>query len=157
MNNGTQEIANLSNFTSIIGDNLAMGQTTGSKKKGANETVRKDDSSKDKNSVEMTKIQILLKESQESDDESDQKIGFVEIPTSELSGDSLSIVSPKLIVSGISQRHYWKAKRINNFALWYFIHFTFLFTFPFHFNWDFFHTIIVMLNLTVNRYNKIIK
>jgi hypothetical protein len=68
MNNGIQEIANQSNFTSIIGDMLAMGQTTGSKKKGANETFRKDDSSKDKNSVEMTKIQILLKESQESDD-----------------------------------------------------------------------------------------
>lgn len=68
MNNGIQEIANQSNFTSVIGDMLAMGQTTCSKKKGANETFRKDDSSKDKNSVEMTKIQILLKESQESDD-----------------------------------------------------------------------------------------
>jgi hypothetical protein len=106
MSNGTQEIANLSNFASIIGEIPTIGLTSGSKKKGANETARKDDSSKDKNSVEMTKIEILLKESQESDDESDQKIGFVEIPTSEFSGDSLSILRPKLIVSGISQRHY---------------------------------------------------
>jgi hypothetical protein len=105
INNGTQESLNLSNFANIIGDALALGATTSSKKKGANETARKDDSSKDKNCIEMTKVQIILKDTQASD-ESDQKIGYVEIPTSELSGDNLSIMSPKLIVSGIGQRHY---------------------------------------------------
>lgn len=49
----------------------------GNKKKSAFEATRKDDNSKDKNNVEVTKVKIILERTHHSDETFEQEIGSV--------------------------------------------------------------------------------
>ena len=99
--NTVQESPSIANLASLIGDIMTMGN----KKKSGPDATRKDENSKDKNFVETTKVKIILERTSSENGVHGQEIGAVEIPSTEILGDNLSIVSPKIVISAIEEKH----------------------------------------------------